>query len=136
VETFGQLIRRRRQEKGWTLEKAGQYSKTSKGLLSGLESGRLKPSARKGARIAEGLGLDVKDAVLRLVIEKAPILVRSELEERVFSPEKRVIRMMEQYLRSRQHLAKERLQDAVAAISRVFKDAYPELIPEALRKQD
>lgn len=59
--TVGQEIRRRREEKGWSQAKLGVLSGTGPSGISQIETGRRNPSAATLQRIAEALGVEVRD---------------------------------------------------------------------------
>lgn len=85
MERFGTIVRKLREERGWTQEYVARRVGTHKGYVSGIEKGRVNPPvARMIVRFAALFKADAKDLVLRAVVEKAPKLVREELEKRVF----------------------------------------------------
>jgi transcriptional regulator with XRE-family HTH domain len=61
VVTVGQEIRRLREEKGWSQAKLGVVSGTGPSGISQIETGRRNPSAATLQRIAEALGVEVRD---------------------------------------------------------------------------
>ena len=59
-ETFGQMHKRLRNAKGWTLRQAADALKINFAYLSQLEAGIAKPSEELARRIAETFGEDVE----------------------------------------------------------------------------
>ncbi len=59
-ETFGQVLKRLRNAKGWTLRQAADALKINFAYLSQLEAGVTKPSEELARRIAETFGEDVE----------------------------------------------------------------------------
>jgi transcriptional regulator with XRE-family HTH domain len=85
TQPFGAILKHARLARGWTLEQGARRARSTKGYLSGLETGRVRPpSADLVLRLAKLYNLDRADLLLRSVIEKAPKAVQTELRRRVF----------------------------------------------------
>ncbi len=88
MERFGEIVKRLRQKKGWTMEDVARGIRSHKGYVSGIENGKVNPpSAKVVIRLARVLGGDEKDLLLRAVVEKAPRQIRAEIQRRVFGGE-------------------------------------------------
>jgi transcriptional regulator with XRE-family HTH domain len=68
--TVGQEIRRQREAKGWSQAKLGVLAGTGPSGISQIETGRRNPSAATLQRIAEALGVEVRDL---FPLEQAPL---------------------------------------------------------------
>lgn len=85
VERFGEIVKRLRQEKGWTIEDVARRIGTHKGYVCGIEKGNVNPpSAKLVIKLAKVLGGDENELLLRSVVEKVPCQIRGEVERRVF----------------------------------------------------
>jgi len=85
VRSFGTVIKRARQARGWTLDFVASRTRSHKGYISGMENGTVNPpSAKLIIRLAKLYGLDERDLLLRAEVEKSPKEIRAELKRRVF----------------------------------------------------
>lgn len=81
---FGEIIKRRRKEKGLTLERMAAKAGTHKGYICGMESGNTNPpSPKMTARIARVLDLDPALLMLQGYVDKAPKEIRDLVRSRV-----------------------------------------------------
>ena len=81
MDTFGEVIRKERKAKSWTLERAGKRVGLSKGGLSQVEHGEVNPpSAGVVRKIAKLYGLDVTDMMRMAWQPKVPKEIRHLLE--------------------------------------------------------
>lgn len=79
MSNFGELMRRLRRERGFSLKTVARKLATQKGYLSGIENGKVNPpSAKLVKRIAQLYGQDER-MLLRLAwADKAPTLIRED----------------------------------------------------------
>jgi transcriptional regulator with XRE-family HTH domain len=79
MSNFGELMRRLRRERGWSLKTVARMLDTQKGYLSGIENGKVNPPSEKIVkRIADLYGQEER-MLLRLAwADKAPTLIREE----------------------------------------------------------
>lgn len=76
-KTYGQIVRTRRRELGFTLEDIAGQIGIVKGYLSGIETGAVAPPAPEVTEeLAATLRLDVKRLLMLAHAEKAPKQVR------------------------------------------------------------
>lgn len=73
---------------------------TAKGYISGVESGRVAPfSFKKIPKLGLVLGLDIEDLAILAWADKAPRIVRMEVQDMVMgwigSTNKEILRMLE-----------------------------------------
>jgi transcriptional regulator with XRE-family HTH domain len=84
MTTFGEIIKKRRKEKGLTLERVAKKAGTNKGYISGMECGKVNPpSIKVTARIAHVLGIDPGSLMLQGYVDKAPKEIRNLVRSRV-----------------------------------------------------
>lgn len=77
---FGNLVRRRRQMMGMTLDDIAKKCGTTKSYVSGVESGYVRPfGPKKIPKLAVALRIDIRVLLLLSWAEKAPKLVRDEV---------------------------------------------------------
>lgn len=82
---FGNLVRRRRQMKGMTLDDLAKKCGTTKSYVSGVESGYVRPfGPKKVPKVALALDIDVRVLLLLSWAEKAPKLIRDEVVRMCF----------------------------------------------------
>lgn len=79
MSNFGELMRRLRRERGYSLKTVARKLGTQKGYLSGIENGKVNPpSAKLVSRISALYGQDER-MLLRLAwADKAPSLIRED----------------------------------------------------------
>ncbi len=61
VADFGREVRRRRLERGWTLDDLADVAGLTPNFIGGVENGRRNPSLTTMARIAKGFGVHLAD---------------------------------------------------------------------------
>src|SRR5258706_5468641 len=79
MSNFGELLRRLRRERGYSLKIVARKLNTQKGYLSGIENGKVNPpSAKLVKRISQLYDQDER-MLLRLAwADKAPTLIRED----------------------------------------------------------
>ena len=81
MDTFGEVIRKERRAKAWTLKRVGKRVGLSKGGLSGVERGVVNPpSAGVVRKLAKLYGLDVTEMMRMAWQPKVPKEIRHLLE--------------------------------------------------------
>lgn len=85
MTAFGSLLRKLRQESGLTQQQLARKMGASKSYISGIESGKVRPPSPKLIRKLTRLFRYDERELLRLAcVEKAPQLIRSELQTLMF----------------------------------------------------
>lgn len=78
---FGSLLKKRRLDMGLTMEQMAGKIRTTKGYISGVENGHIPPfGPKKIPRAALVLGVDVEMAQMLAWADKAPKLIRSQVQ--------------------------------------------------------
>ena len=89
MKRFGSVVREARRSKGLTLEAVAQQIGSHRGYLSAVENSRISPpKVQRVVQLARILRLEPKTLVKRAVVERAPRMVRAELERLIFPKEK------------------------------------------------
>lgn len=65
LKEVGNRIREYRKSRGWTQEQLAEYADLSVNYLATMEIGRKTPSLRTLARLAEALGVDICDLLVK-----------------------------------------------------------------------
>jgi transcriptional regulator with XRE-family HTH domain len=79
MSTFGELLRRLRQEQGLSLRIVAKKLGTQKGYLSGIENGKVNPPSAKLVKKIAALYRQDEKSLLRLAwADKAPSLIRED----------------------------------------------------------
>lgn len=82
---FGAMIRQKRLELGFSLQKAATLMHTYKGYICGIEMGTLNPpSPKMTEKMARAYKMDAASLILLGYVEKAPVKIRKELMRRVY----------------------------------------------------
>jgi len=80
MSNFGNLVKQLRKKRGLTLEAVAKKIGSHKGYVSGIENGKVNPpSVKITRRFAKVFGYDERDLVLLAWIDKAPELIRDEV---------------------------------------------------------
>jgi len=83
-ERFGAIVRRRRLDRGITLEKVAKAVGSHKGYISGIESGKVRPPRPHYVKaICKLLGLPYEEMELVALAEKAPGSIRDRVRKMV-----------------------------------------------------
>jgi transcriptional regulator with XRE-family HTH domain len=79
MSNFGELMRRLRRERGYSLKTVAKKLNTQKGYLSGIENGKVNPPSAKLVKRISQLYEQDERMLLRLAwADKAPTLIREE----------------------------------------------------------
>ena len=82
---FGAVIKQRRLELGFSLQRAATRMHTYKGYICGIEMGSLNPpSPKMTEKMARVYKMDAASLILLGYVEKAPAKIREELRRRVY----------------------------------------------------
>ncbi len=57
VENWGEIIRKTRQDKGWTIEKLASEAREAISYMHAIESGRVKPTLKTAKKLEKILGI-------------------------------------------------------------------------------
>ena len=86
---LGEVLRERRDERGWTLRKLHERSSVALGYISEVERGQKEVSSELLEALAEAMGTDVSEIILdagaRLKVWEMPNIVPTFSEMRVAS---------------------------------------------------
>lgn len=136
MERFGTIIRRKRQERGWTIAEAARKLRTAATYLNGMETSRLDPpSTPFVARVAKVYALDTRDLQLRAWVEKAPQEVRAELKRRLFAWQRGAARGSgAASARKQRRKAEELLDQAARLLAGILDLAWPARLDRAPRR--
>jgi transcriptional regulator with XRE-family HTH domain len=79
---FGKLLKRLRTERGLSLHAVADKIGSHKGYVSGIETGKVNPpSVNLCRKLARLLGQDEREMVLLAWIDKAPALIRDQVNQ-------------------------------------------------------
>ena len=89
MKRFGHVVREARKAKGLTLEAVAQRLGSHRGYLSAIENSRFNPPRERTVlKLARILGLKPKPLLTRVMVERAPALIRKEMARLLFPGEK------------------------------------------------
>jgi len=81
MSAFGDLMKRRRKEKGWTLEDVARKIRSHKGYVSGFEQAKVNPpSAKLVKKLARIFDLDERALLAMAAAEKVAPEIREDFE--------------------------------------------------------
>jgi transcriptional regulator with XRE-family HTH domain len=85
VDNIGQRLKEERQLRGWSQRDLARETGVNTDTISGIETGQHEPRPSTLRKLAEGLGIEVRDLFMELTLPKAPAREAGQPEEEILN---------------------------------------------------
>jgi transcriptional regulator with XRE-family HTH domain len=126
VDNIGQRLKEERQFRGWSQRDLARETGVNTDTISGIETGQHEPRPSTLRKLAEGLGIEVRDLFMEPALPKAP--AREAGPHRRATPPKASKERLEEYF---DRVAEEELAYLNETLADFWRLALPEEKPRA-----